>query len=464
MPPGVPPTPGTTAPDDSTTSGDTSESDTPTGATSEVTSEGPSTEPGVPADCTFDIDASLSTAIGTVGIVTFSTDLAGISEAKIEFGLKDGDGTMEAPVDLEATDYRTLLLGMKGARDYEFRIVAKAGDKTCTSEPQTITTKAIANAPKLTHTGGAGAGGFVVATPGLGNSPVYIFDTDGDVVWSMAGPAQTSRAHMSYNGDSMWMLALNVQNGGGEMRYVSMDGLESHNNVTGLNKAHHDFCVLPNNGVAAMSWTAAGGDPPSDLIEWSPDGTIKTVVTIDEQIYQSNTYHSNAIHYYPSDDSYTISDRNPNLFVKVSRAGKVLWQFGGSCSGAPTAACAAGDWQVNHGHHLLDDGTFVFFNNGAGGGFGGGGGGGSTIFEYKLTATANSLTATQSRSWTGNSSMVLGDVQRMPSGNVLITWSNSGVIEEKDPGGTTVRSYAISGGQFGYADWRPTLYGPPPRL
>jgi hypothetical protein len=51
-------------------------------------------------------------------------------------------------------------------------------------------------------------------------------------------------------------------------------------------------------------------------------------------------------------------------------------------------------------------------------------------------------------------------VQRLPNGNTLITSSNGGVIQEVDSSWNTVQSIK---GTFGYADWRETLYGPPPR-
>jgi hypothetical protein len=49
---------------------------------------------------------------------------------------------------------------------------------------------------------------------------------------------------MDFEGNNMWMLSLNVGNSGGEMRFVSMDGQTSKNNISGLSAAHHDlrFC------------------------------------------------------------------------------------------------------------------------------------------------------------------------------------------------------------------------------
>ena len=39
---------------------------------------------------------------------------------------------------------------------------------------------------------------------------------------------------MDYEGDNMWMVSLNLDNAGGEMRSVSMDGEQEQQNVAGL--------------------------------------------------------------------------------------------------------------------------------------------------------------------------------------------------------------------------------------
>jgi hypothetical protein len=360
---------------------------------------------------------------------------------------------------------------MKAQRPYTFRITAKAGATTCTSEPQSITTGALGSGlPAITRrveNADAIEPGFIITSPGIasfggaggGGTPavVYIFDSDGDIVWWASAPANCSRALMSYEGTDMWMLELNVENSGGEMRRVSMDGMDVEMNVEGLSKVHHDFTVLPGGVVAGPSWVSTGRDPPSDLIERSPDGTIKKVVTIDANIYQSMTYHTNAIVYYPETDTYTLGDRNPNAFVKISRTGEVLWQFGGSCSNAPAPKCASGTWQVNHGHHLLPNGHFLFFNNGAGMATA------STAYEYELTESGNTLTANMVWSYnaSGSSSMVLGDVQRLPNGNTIVVYSNAGDIHEVDPQEQLVQAFEST--SVGYANFRKMLYGPPLR-
>ena len=266
----------------------------------------------------------------------------------------------------------------------------------------------------------------------------------------------------------MWMLSLNVQNSAGEMRYVSMDGEAGQNNVSGLSSAHHDFTVVPGGIVAAMVWASSGGDPESNLIERSPDGTLTTKFKIGSNLYlggQSmmggggSSFHCNSIHYHQADDSYTIADRNPNLMVKATRTGSPVWQIGGNCSGAPAPKCAPGDWQVNHGHDFDKNGNLLFFNNGSGGGMGGGGS--SHVFELKITDSGTFSTSVVKDFTSGNSSNVLGDVQRLPNGNTLVTYSTGGVMLEVDASWATVQTLK---GTFGYADWRETLYGPPSRL
>ena len=209
-----------------------------------------------------------------------------------------------------------------------------------------------------------------------------------------------------------------------------------------------------------------GSDPESNLIERSPSGTLTTKFKIGSNLYlggQSvlggggNSFHCNAIHYHEADDSYTIADRNPNLMVKATRTGSPVWQIGGSCSGAPAPKCAAGTWKVNHGHDFDKNGNVLLFNNGEDMM----GGSGAHVLELEVIDSGSFSTSTVKDFDSGNSSGVLGDVQRLPNGNTLITYSSSGVMLEVDASWGTVQTLK---GSFGYADWRETLYGPPSRI
>jgi hypothetical protein len=424
--------------------------------------------------CIFSVTThEVSTQMATVGIVEWTVD--GVpTEAKIVYELAGGSSEVlnlggEAPVDLERDNYRTLLLGLKQESNYSFFIEAVVGGETCVSPLYSLPqTGKLILAPAFSvdvEAPEAREPGFIVATSGyagnsVDDSTAFIIDADGDIVWAAAAPPDAARAKLDYEGENMWMLALNFGGGIGEMRYLSMDGQTGQRDVEGLDRAHHDFTVMPGGKVATMAWTEFEIDPESDLIIRSPDGTLETPFRIGENLYASTEgrYHCNALHYIEQDESFTISERQPGLFVKVGLNGDLHWQLGGSCNGAPAGPekCSAQGWMANHGHHLLSDGSFVLFSNGTRGGDH------SYVVELDITENEGSMSATPVGDYQGTaSSGVLGDVQRLPGGNTLITYSEDGQIVEVDTSWQIVQTFS---GSVGYADWRPTLYGPPARL
>ncbi|HEY6477978.1 MAG TPA: aryl-sulfate sulfotransferase [Polyangia bacterium] len=410
---------------------------------------------GAAIPCTIAATSSFSSAIPNVAIVMWSTTLQNLTAAEIDFAAASGGGTMVAPVDLSEAGYRTLLLGMKGNTSYAYTIVARTADGACTSDSHTIMTGAVpSSAPTVTPTimnASAHDRGFIVTSTGLAGSTSFIIDPDGVVVWTAPGPMSPSRAHMSWDGTRMYMMALNVRNMGlGNIQSVAMDGTGS-TSFPGLTTSHHDLAAIPG-GFATLLWNTPGTDAPCSLVEHADaTGTLTTVVADMGTLYNSGTFHTNSVHYYPGDDTYTVGDRNPSLYVKLTREGELVWQFGGGgpkdpskfFTGVPT-------WSINHGHQLLPDGTFVFFNNGA-----------NEAWSYALDTTT--MTATKILGYTaadGATSSVLGDVQRLPNGNYLVTFSTAGQIQEITPAGALVATFTSL--SFGYAEFRESLYGPPP--
>lgn len=440
--------------------------------------------PGTSASCSFSVITNgISSQMPTVGIVEWSTTLANLASANIVYTLVGTASNVlnkggKAPVDLTKPNHRTLLLGLKPSSNYTFQIQATdingAGcNSSAFSLPTTGTFPATSTFPtgvpevsRTVSNTSPQAKGFIVASSGMtyGNYAVII-DADGTVVWFAEGPIQCSRARMDYEGVNMWMLAVNEDNSTGEVRFVSMDGQIGKDNISGLSNAHHDFAVMPGK-IAAMVWTTADIDSESTLVEVNSDGSGSTtsIFNIGPNLYvggpsavggSTNSYHCNSILYHSADDSFTIGDRNSNLYVKTSHSGTIQWQLGGSCLNAPAGAthCVGESWRVNHGHHLLDDGTMLVFNNNESGT--------SHVLEFQLS-TAGTLTATLDKDFTFDavSSNVLGDVQRLPNGNTLIAYATSGEVIEVDPTWATVQTLT---GIYGYTDWRETLYGPPLR-
>ena len=428
--------------------------------------------------CAFSVlTNAVSPMMPTVGIVEWSTTLPNLASATVVYSLNGADpGVLNAggtaPVDLTKASHRTLLLGLKPSSDYTFHIEATdTNGIVCQSPDYTLpTTGTLPEAPgisRIASNPAAQAKGFIVTSSGLtyGNYAIII-DADGTVVWYAPTPNTCSRARMDYEGANMWMVGVNEDNSTGEMRFVSLDGLTTMTNISGLASAHHDFAVLPGK-IAALVWATADTSAESNLVEMSSDGSGSptTVFEIGPNLYvgatsagqpSTTSYHCNSILYHPADDSFTIGDRFPNLYVKVSHAGVLQWQFGGSCANAPAGAshCVPESWQVNHGHHLLDDGTMLVFNNNIHGQA-------SEVLAFQLN-TVGTMSATALGDFTSGTlnSNVLGDVQRLPNGNTLITYSTASEILEVDASGATVQTIS---GSYGYADWRATLYGPPPR-
>jgi hypothetical protein len=412
---------------------------------------------GPQASCTITAQSMQSTAIPTVFTVTWSTDLSGVSSAEIDFGPASSGPTMVAPVDLTQASYKTVLVGMKPSASYMYRIVAHGSSGTCTSQDYTIMTGALSGAPKPAMTISNAAmhdKGFIVTSSGLNGNSAYIMDADGTVVWYAPSgvPSQPSRVHLSWDASKLYEMSLNVTNSNsGKIVIQPLDGSGS-TSLSGVQASHHDLTAIPG-GLATPMWNQSGMDAPCSIVEFTESGSKTTVVADVGTVYNSNTFHTNSIHYYARDNTYTIGDRNPNLYVKISRTGQLIWQFGGSNpKDASKNFSGVTTWSVNHGHHLTADGTFVFFNNNA-----------NEMWDYKLDTSTMKATQVMHYTASGATSNVLGDAQVLPNGNILVTFSTGGQIHEITPSGTLVAKInAPSGQSFGYSEFRESLYGPPP--
>ncbi|HSS39793.1 MAG TPA: arylsulfotransferase family protein, partial [Polyangia bacterium] len=399
--------------------------------------------------CTITAQSTQSTAIPTVFTVTWSSTLSAMTAAEIDFGPAASGPAMVAPVDLTQPSYKTVLVGMKPTTSYVYRIVARSAAGTCTSQDFTIMTGTLANAPKPTITIASAAQhdkGFIVTSTGINGTSAYVIDPDGDVVWVAPSgvPSQPSRVHLSWDATKIYEMALNVMNtSAGKIVIQPLDG-SAATSLSGVAASHHDLTAIPG-GMATPMWNSSGMDAPCSIVELTESGAKTTVIADVGTVYTSNTFHTNSIHYYARDNSYTIGDRNPNLYVKVSRTGQLIWQFGGSSpKDATKNFSGVTAWQVNHGHHLTADGTFVFFNNNA-----------NEMWNYKLDTSTMKATQVMHYTASGAASNVLGDAQVLPNGNILVTFSTGGQMHEITPAGTLVAKYtAPTGQQFGYAEFR----------
>jgi hypothetical protein len=413
--------------------------------------------------CTITIPpATTSSKIATVGIVEFSTDLAGLSKAEIEFGPDTSYG-MVAPVDLAAPSYRTLLLGMKQRVEYHFRVVATSSAGTCRSQDQTIMTGSLPNGlPEIeveTEAGGEASiyGGFLitgayVSGGGGSGSPAYIVDKDGDVVWAFNVGSDVTGARLSYDGKFMWINKANVPSGQANVHRVSMDGMTDEDLSDEMSGLNHELTVLPDESIAYFAYGDNGCD---DIKIRRPNGMVETVINSGTAT-GGNSCHCNGIDYSAEDNSLVVSELNSNKYFKVKIDDKSLvWVLGGSGTNDFTGDGAT--WNRQHGVDVLAADRLVFFNNNAANM------GGSLAVELKLDLTA--MTAT--KEWTYGAmpaitNDIMGDVQRLKNGNTIVAYSTKGVVHEVSADGTLLEEWSWPiGGAFGYVEKRKTLYGPP---
>jgi hypothetical protein len=417
-----------------------------TGGTAGSAGSGGSGGTGMIGAATFQVDSQLASEVdpdapGTVGIVTWTIDKASLVEAFIEFGLDTSYG-MQAPVDLALQDHRTLLLGMKPARTYHFRVVARDASATYQSDDFTIETGPATTLVPLDSfevlDEEQRERGFILASywRGTGAAVPFILDADGEVVWwYQGGPNGIARARLSADAKNMWMIA--ASNSGEALRRVSMDGLDAET-YTGTVGSHD---LTPVSG-ATMAYLDYGESDCDSIFEIDPSG--ETTEVWDSQLVAAGMCHGNALRYSRAEDVYTFSDVSTDIFV-VSRSGTLEWRLSELVSGGNDA------WGgTQHGHHLLADSIVVFANRGAGSMA-------STAVEYALEGGAELLNF-DSGDFTAN----LGDVQRLPGGNTLVTYSNDSIIKEIDPDGNVVLEIDGGGSSFGYTLWTPSLYAPAP--
>jgi hypothetical protein len=424
--------------------------------------------------------SSTSSKISTVGIVTFTTTASSPSEAHIDFGLDTNYG-LTAPVDLSATGYRTLLLGMKASKTYHYRISVTGGDGACTSADTSLATGPLPNGqlPTLTVTtknatglygGFLITGQFQMESGTIPGSPAFILDKDGAYVWWYTVPnSDVTGVAMSYDGHYLWTNSVNVPQSTVRVHRISMDGLTDEDDSSQFTGLSHQLTVLPDETVAFYAYGTNGCD---DIKLRSPDGTVTTVVNAKTAHGGSGGCHVNGIHYDKSDDTLVFSDLDNNCLTKVTRSGQTVWILNGGIGGI-TSTFSNGTllWKGGeHGFHILSSTDILLFNNNATVNFGGGNwgsaagdGSGSVALELKLDTTAKTATQVWSyKASPGIDNEILGDVQRLPNGNTVVDYATKNTIEEVDSKGNLLQTIS-SNNSFGYIQKRATLYGAPPR-
>ncbi|HSU42045.1 MAG TPA: arylsulfotransferase family protein [Polyangiaceae bacterium] len=404
--------------------------------------------------CTFNVTASVSDKITSVGLVDWSVDRPGLDSASIEFGLDTSYGS-SAPVDLKAANYHTLLLGMKYGHSYHFKVIAQAGSERCESADYTLQTGPLPNGlPKPTLTTMAADkvfGGFTISERWGANKmgPSFIFDKDFDYVWMYPGEDDVIRTRMSFDGKAMWLRNTAQTDGTGVVRRVSMDGLKEDR--WELPHTTHDLAVIPDGHVGLVGHASSGCD---EILDFNPDDGTLTSLFNAKEAHGNTMCHVNYLAYFAGDDSFVFSDYDASSLIKITRHGDFVWGLNGDAS-----TISGTSWVREHGVHILAPDDLIVFSNGDGAAQK------SLVFELKLDLAAK--TATELWRYDADQNTTFGgDVQKLANGNLLVTYSSSGVIQELDPSRNVVQQATFDiGSALAYTERRLSLYGgPPPKI
>lgn len=113
-------------------------------------------------------------------------------------------------------------------------------------------------------------------------------------------------------------------------------------------------------------------------------------------------------------------------------------------------------WNRQHGHHFVGD-RLVVFNNWITSSSSG-------MLEFSYDLEEKSAGNVERYIPSGAlGTIAFGDVQRLPNGNTLLTFSSNGVLHELDPERGLLREISLAD-PVGYATRQKSLYGPPPHL
>ena len=427
-----------------------------------------------PTGAEFDVTVTLSELIPTVATVEFSTDAADGDEAYVEFGLDDGYG-MRAPAAAVDGGWQAVLIGMKPSMDYHFRPAVVAADGDVAGGDESLTTGPVhPDLPDLTIEAldeDRATGGFFVMSLLSTPSAAVIVDEDGEYVWwhqESTTDFPVPRVLLSHDRSKMLYLGRLADEEEDYEHYifqVSLDG-ETVETRT-VHDAHHDFTELPDGTFAVITHDrreVQGEEALGDrVVEYYTDGTEADIWSVwDHLDYDPEGpvdpgtawSHSNALDYSAEEDVYYISVRNFDTIFGFERdTGDVFRTLGGVLSDYELAP-EDGEWfDKEHQFQVIGDEVLVFANgvdvvNG------------SRVLGYQLDDDAGVAT----NHWDYRAEFPLfcytyGDVNRLSSGNVLVTWSTAGQMEEVTEDGEIVwQLKAALGGGFGYTTHMESLY------
>ncbi|MDG1478656.1 MAG: aryl-sulfate sulfotransferase [Myxococcota bacterium] len=417
----------------------------------------------------FEITTEVSEYVRTVVTVRWKTEAE--TTGYIEFG-EGADYGRITPTTASGTEHEAQLLGLWADTEFHFRVVsAEDGGEDWISDDYTVTTGSLPpEIPQMSFTGEAGWEGFIFAPIQGINYLAAAIDSQGRVVWYKVLESSTHhvmRAQMLDDGSAVAICMAGQDSQGnkedGYVLLVSMDG--SVEQEVAVPYIDHDMTLKPDGTIVGIVLkTEDGFNQYADSIqEVTHDGEMTQIFNAwdhvdwltDEPLGGNNWTHANALDYYPEEDAYYMAMKELHTMVKVDApSGEVQWAFGGT-GNQFTFADGTIPLSMHHQFHIFDEDRLVVFENGESSR------GYSMAREFVLDT--ENMIATEVWSYVREPSVFVfakGDVERLDSGNTLVTWSSSGEIQEVTPDGDVVWQVNTDlGSAITFIDRVESLYG-----
>lgn len=409
----------------------------------------------------------LSDNISTVVLVDILDDLTDIESARVEYGM-DGSFDRSLDFDLSGDEHaRATLLGLKPETDISLRVVVVENGKERSSEDQIITTGSVPSwLPSLSVEVDDGQphldGGYLLTSIVTAPSAAVILDGDGEYVWwaELEGAHQVARVRLSNDGLGVYALPINIDSDArrGLIFTPWAGGQQTDTDVLG---AHHDFVELADGTLGLLQEelrhvgsTTLIGDM---IVEQGLDGVQTPIWNAFDDIDPALTpsgleggdwSHANVLVYDSEQDDWLVSLFGVRGIVRVDRSTARMVSILGSSVGDFTNSYGQTDFiHRQHVFQLLDGGILYFENSMPEE---------ASSRAVELSLNQDQMTAEEVWSYTPDPELYtfsLGGVERLDSGDTLVTFSVNGRIDEvASDGSLRWRISSALGGTFGFSE------------
>jgi hypothetical protein len=375
-----------------------------------------------------------------------------------------------------------LLLGVPHGTEVGYRLVASQGEDAVCSDVHLATTGALPSGfpgvevavhePELVSVQWATIS--VLLDP---ESWLTIFDSRGRLLWSWELGWRVTRARLSIDRQAMLLDAM--PEGGSPMgiRRIALDG--SSVSTTAVPAIGVDWVELPDGGYAALVNEVRELEHEGDtrvirgqaVVEVEPGGSPRTVWSVfdlhepdlsvhyeeslnTDDVLAEDWSHINGLTYHQPSDTYIITSQNFHSVIAVQRGtGASLWELG-RYSADWTNTSGVELVGSPHGAELLSDDRLLVFNRWSSSYPG------SEVAEVALDFDSMEASLAWSATAENNPEVFyLGNAERLPGGNTLVSWSSVGQLDELTPDGTSALRLDLDMSyDFGFVSHLDSLY------